>query len=79
MRWGKPKASRYTGPKSSTVRRGGKPFVVAQELGGGGGWFWYTMSDEIPFRNTAHAPCSTLEEAQAQAEKHVRQALGRTR
>ena len=41
------------------------------------GYYWYAGDDKLGIerRNTAHEPVSTLEEAQAQCEAHVRECL----
>lgn len=41
------------------------------------GWYWVAVSDfhPIPLKNTCKAPCKTIDEAKAQAERYVRECL----
>lgn len=41
------------------------------------GWFWYARADNPPIAlmNTAHEPCATKEEAQAQATAYIKACL----
>lgn len=67
------------GPRGSTLRdENGKRYAVVESLGRShDGWYWVAgWESEVPYKNTCDAPCSTVEEAKAQALDFVKSHLG---
>lgn len=65
------------GPRGSSLRdESGKRYAAVSGLRFRDGWFWVAGWDsDVPYMNTCEAPCSTVEEAKAQALAYVKSHL----
>lgn len=64
------------GPQGYKYHDGNKRFASVSPLGGGRyplrGWYWVAGWDsDVPHKNTWAEPCTTAEEAKAQAQAYV--------
>lgn len=66
-------------PRGYEYHDGEKTYASISANGGGWrseqkGWYWVAFG-EVPYKNTCHSPCETVEQAKAEASDYVRKNL----